>query len=143
MWCDYRQWLSNEAQVLVPCWNDERTQNGQAANYKRSKEYFQSCVVSSGKGTRIDETYVYISHVLSASSVVDKSSMTDAVATTTDRLSCNSTKIGELSSASSEKHGKPCSTIQKPLVTDDMPCQSTKPKYFLDCGNKSRPFWPS
>ena len=91
---------------------------------------------TSGRLLLIDEASVSTSHVVSASSIVDESSTIDVIPTiTTDRLSCNSTKIGELSSTSSEKRGKRSSKIQKPLATDDMPYQPRDPKCFLDRGN--------
>ena len=110
-------------------------------NINDSKNPFEAALSRPANVPCIDE--VSTSHVISASSIVDKFSTTDAIATITDRLSCNSTKIGELSSASSEERGKQSSTIQKPLVIDDMSYQSKDPKCFLDRGNKSRPFQPS
>ena len=102
-------------------------------NINAPKNPFKAALSHPAKATRINETFVPMSHILSASSILDKSIMTN-------RLSCSSTKIGELSSVHSEKRGKPCSTIQKPLVTDDMSYHARKPKYFLNYENKSQPF---
>ena len=103
-------------------------------NINAPKNPFNALSYRPAKIPRIDETSVYTSHVVSAHSIVNESSTTDAIATITYHWSCNSTKIRESFSASSEKHGKQFSTIQKPLATDDMPHQCRYPKCFLDCG---------
>ena len=89
-------------------------------NINTPKNNFEAASYRLAKVPHIEEASVSTSHVVRTSSIVDKFSTADAIAIITDRLSYNSTKIGELSSASSEKRGKQKSTIQKPLASDDI-----------------------
>ena len=84
-------------------------------NINTPKNLFEEVPPRLAKKPHTDEASVSTSHVVSASSIVDKFSMTNTIATITDRSRCSSTKIGKLSSVCTEKRGKQSSTIQKPL----------------------------
>ena len=121
----------NETQPLFPYSNAETTQNGQVEKYQRSKESFQSCVILSSLRHMLPVQVLLLTNPLKPMLLLH------------DCLSCNFTKIGVLSSASSGNQGKQYSTIQKPVTTEHIPYQSRDPKCFLDHRNKSRPFQPS
>ena len=89
-------------------------------NINAPKNPFKAALSCPRKVPCIYKGSLSTSHVVSASSVVDESSTTDAITTIIDRLSCNSTKIWEISTASSEKPWKQSSTIHKSLATYKM-----------------------
>lgn len=116
MWFDYGQCLSNETQWLVTllkCWNNTKWSGGKISTVQRI--FSKKChLVWQRNPTQMK--HLCLRHMLScASSIVDKFSMTNTIATITDRSRCSSTKIGKLSSVCTEKRGKQSSTIRKPL----------------------------